>query len=114
MGILLLEAVNYIEHYGLERREIAPNRFEKVQVWHSWNANNPISRAVLFDLSRHSDHHANVNIKYQNLKNYDQSPQLPTGYPGMVLLTLIPPLWFKLMNKKIFELNKERSPVESA
>ena len=105
-GILLLETVNYIEHYGLVRKEMAPNRYEKVQVHHSWNANNPFSRTILFDLSRHSDHHANINRKYQLLRHHDESPQLPTGYPGMLLLALVPPLWFRVMNKKIRQQNE--------
>jgi alkane 1-monooxygenase len=101
VGIILLESVNYIEHYGLERKQISPEHFEKVRPCHSWNADNLLSRAVLFDLSRHSDHHANVARKYQILRHHDASPQMPTGYPGMILLSLIPPLWFKIMNKKI-------------
>jgi alkane 1-monooxygenase len=103
-GILLLESVNYIEHYGLVRREITPGKYEKVLVKHSWNANHPLSRAILFDLSRHSDHHAYINRKYQLLRHHDDSPQLPTGYPGMILLSLIPPLWFRIMNRKLKEL----------
>ena len=101
VGIILLESVNYIEHYGLERKQISPEHFEKVRPCHSWNADNLLSRAVLFDLSRHSDHHANVARKYQILRHHDASPQMPTGYPGMILLSLVPPLWFKIMNKKI-------------
>lgn len=103
IGVILLESVNYIEHYGLVRKEIAPNRYERVLPHHSWNADYLLSRAVLFDLSRHSDHHANVNRKYQILRHHEESPQMPTGYPGMILLSLVPPLWFKVMNKKISE-----------
>jgi alkane 1-monooxygenase len=103
VGVLLLETVNYIEHYGLRRKEIAPERYEKTQPYHSWNADNPFSRAVLFDLSRHSDHHYNAAKKYQNLLTHENAPQLPTGYPGMMLLALIPPLWFRVMNPKVLK-----------
>lgn len=113
IGIILLESVNYIEHYGLVRREVAPGRFEKVSPIHSWNADHPLSRAVLFDLSRHSDHHANVARKYQILRHHDNSPQMPTGYPGMILLSLIPPLWFKVMNRAIMSLNEQPSRHQS-
>jgi len=108
IGIILLESVNYIEHYGLVRREITPSRFEKVLPEHSWNSDHLLSRAVLFDLSRHSDHHSNVARKYQILRHHDTSPQMPTGYPGMILLALIPPLWFRIMNKKIHHLKFPR------
>jgi alkane 1-monooxygenase len=100
MGILLLETVNYIEHYGL-RRNKKENGFEKTQPIHSWNSNHPLGRMLLFELSRHSDHHYMASRKYQVLRHFDESPQLPTGYPGMMLLSLIPPLWFKIMNNKI-------------
>jgi alkane 1-monooxygenase len=103
MGIILLESVNYIEHYGLMRKETTPGRYEKVLPHHSWNSDHPLSRAMLFELSRHSDHHSNVGRKYQILRHHDSSPELPTGYPGMILLALIPPLWFRVMNKKVLE-----------
>ena len=102
MGILLLESINYIEHYGLLRKKNG-DRHERVQPKHSWNSNHPIGRYALFNLSRHSDHHKNGSKKYQLLNSYPESPQLPTGYPGMVLLALIPPLWKRYMNKKIEE-----------
>ena len=99
-GILLLETVNYVEHYGLMRRKNG-DRYEGTKVTHSWNSNHPIGRHILFELSRHSDHHAQSNRKYQLLESHKDSPQLPTGYPGMMLLSLVPPLWFKVMNKRI-------------
>lgn len=100
MGILLLETVNYIEHYGL-RRKMKNGNYERTLPIHSWNSNHPIGRLVLLELSRHSDHHYIASRKYQVLRHHDNSPQMPTGYPGMMLLSLIPPLWFRVMHKKI-------------
>ena len=98
-GFLLLETVNYIEHYGLRRKKNeSTGRYEKVQPKHSWNSNHPIGRLVLFELSRHSDHHANARRKYQTLRHFDEAPEMPTGYPGMMILSLFPPLWFKVMD----------------
>ena len=97
-GMLLLETVNYIEHYGLSRHKVNEHRYEKAQPQHSWNSDHVVGRLLLFELSRHSDHHAHPHRKYQILKHHNQSPQLPTGYPGMMLLSAIPPLWFKVMN----------------
>lgn len=99
-GFLLLETVNYIEHYGLSRNKEG-NRYERVQPGHSWNSNHPIGRILLFELSRHSDHHFIASRKYQVLRHMDNSPQMPTGYPGMMLLATIPPLWIWLMNQRI-------------
>lgn len=94
----LLEAVNYLEHYGLERHEAENGRYEKVDHHHSWNSDHVVSRMFLFELSRHSDHHAVASRKYQVLRSFEQSPQLPTGYPGMILLALVPPVWFRVMD----------------
>ncbi|MBX3423067.1 MAG: alkane 1-monooxygenase [Pirellulaceae bacterium] len=94
----LLEAVNYLEHYGLERRIDEHGRPERVNPEHSWNSDHVVSRLFLFELSRHSDHHATASRKYQILRSFEQSPQLPTGYPGMVVLALMPPIWFAIMN----------------
>jgi alkane 1-monooxygenase len=105
IGILLLETVNYIEHYGLLRKKNKYGRYERVKRTHSWNSDHVIGKVMLFNLSRHSDHHYHGSKHYQLLRSLPESPQMPTGYPGMMLLSLIPPLWFRLMNKKLNLLN---------
>lgn len=109
MGILLLETVNYIEHYGLQRKALGNGKFERAMPEHSWNSNHVVGRLVLFELSRHSDHHYLASRKYQLLRNHADAPQMPTGYPGMMLLSLVPPLWFRIMNKKIAEFDAKKS-----
>ncbi len=104
IGILLLETVNYIEHYGLLRKKTESGTYERVRHHHSWNSDHLIGRLVLFNLSRHSDHHYNGSKKYALLKSVPQSPQMPTGYPGMMVLAILQPLWFLLMNKKLKKL----------
>ena len=106
IGILLLETVNYIEHYGLLRRKNESGRYERVKHWHSWNSDHQIGRLMLFNLSRHSDHHYKASKKYQVLESLPESPQMPTGYPGMMMLALIPPLWFSVMDKKLDQIYK--------
>ena len=98
LAFSLLEAVNYLEHYGLEREKDERDRYKKVDHHHSWNSDHVVSRMFLFELSRHSDHHMVASRHYQVLRSLDDSPQLPTGYPGMILLAIIPPLWFRVMN----------------
>ncbi len=100
-GIIMLETVNYIEHYGLLRTKNEFGRYEKVKRNHSWNSDHQIGQILLFNLSRHSDHHYNGSKHYQLLKSLPESPQMPTGYPGMMLLSIFPPLWFWVMNKRI-------------
>lgn len=107
LAFTLLELVNYIEHYGIVRKEVAPGRYERVNPMHSWNSNHRLSNFFLFQLQRHSDHHANAIKRYQVLKHYDESPQLPSGYPAMIMLAAIPPLWFKWMNPKLADWERE-------
>lgn len=106
-GALLLETVNYLEHYGLRRKEIAQGVFERVMPHHSWNSNHSLGRILLYELTRHSDHHYLASRKYQILRHFDHSPQLPAGYPGMMLLALVPPLWFTVMNPRVSQWEKE-------
>ena len=108
IGFLLLETVNYIEHYGLQRKETGEGKYERAMPEHSWNSDHTLGRLMLFELSRHSDHHYLASRKYQLLRHHDDAPQMPTGYPGMMLLSLVPPLWFYVMNKKIKGWNELR------
>jgi alkane 1-monooxygenase len=106
-GGFLLEVVNYIEHYGLQRKKITDNRYERVQPHHSWNSDHVLGRIMLFELTRHSDHHHQPHKPYQLLDSVDHAPQLPTGYPGMMVLCLIPPLFFAIMNPRLERLHSE-------
>tara|TARA_B100001175_G_scaffold144494_1_gene122722 strand:- start:111 stop:1157 length:1047 start_codon:yes stop_codon:yes gene_type:complete len=98
VSFLFLETINYVEHYGLLRK-IKPNgRYERVKPHHSWNSNHTIGRIVLYELTRHSDHHFKSSKKYQVLESIQDSPQLPYGYPTSILISFFPPLWFWIMN----------------
>lgn len=101
VGICLLESINYLEHYGLRRQRRADGNYEQVRATHSWNSNSVISNVFLFHLQRHSDHHANPHRRYQALCHADEAPQLPSGYATMVLLALFPPLWRRVMDRRV-------------
>jgi alkane 1-monooxygenase len=98
VSFLFLETINYVEHYGLLRKKEPSGRYERVKPHHSWNSNHTIGRIVLYELTRHSDHHFKSSKKYQVLESLDECPHLPHGYPTSILLSLIPPLWFNIMN----------------
>lgn len=101
IGILLLETINYIEHYGLTRKKITKVSYERVQDMHSWNSDHVLGRLLLFELTRHSHHHANSLIKYPGLESRKEASQLPTGYPGMMILSMLPWAWFKVMDRRL-------------
>ena len=100
-AIVFLEIINYVEHYGLSRREIAPGRYERVQPRHSWNASHRLTNWMLFNLQRHSDHHYLASRPYHMLRHYDDVPQLPAGYATMILCSLVPPLWRSIMHPRV-------------
>lgn len=126
VGILMLETVNYIEHYGLSRKRLDQHtdgdlvgdlvgeevkvRYERVQPMHSWNSNHWLGRLSLFELTRHSDHHFRASRHYQILRHHEESPQLPAGYPAMMLLACMPPAWFRVMNPRVQAIRGMPSP----
>lgn len=101
VGALLLETVNYVEHYGLVRARRPDGGWERVGPAHSWTSDRPLSRALLFDLPRHADHHAFAGRPYAVLRHVEAAPELPTGYAGMVVLALVPPLYFAVMDRQL-------------
>ncbi|WP_353113471.1 alkane 1-monooxygenase [Salinisphaera dokdonensis] len=101
LGASLLEAVNYAEHYGLLRKKREDGRYERCQPEHSWNNDHIVTNIMLFHLQRHSDHHAHPTRRYQSLRHFDEAPELPTGYAGMIVLAYFPPLWYRVMDKRV-------------
>ena len=101
VGIWLLESVNYLEHYGMLRQRTESGRYERVNPSHSWNSNNIGTNVLLYHLQRHSDHHANPTRRYQALRDFKESPVLPTGYAGMIVLTWVPAIWRKVMDPRV-------------
>ncbi len=113
VGILLLETVNYIEHYGLRRLELEPGLYEKVKPTHSWNSEHILGRVMLYELTRHSDHHFKANRKYQILRYFGESPQLPLGYPASMVVCMFPPVWFSIMNPRIRKIKSAEEALSA-
>lgn len=99
-AFMLLEVINYVEHYGLVRQEIAPGEYERIGPQHSWDSAYRLSNWMLINLARHSDHHLTAAKRYQSLELPAQAPHLPAGYGAMFLLALVPPLWFRVMDRR--------------
>lgn len=100
-GITLFEAVNYMEHYGLKREDLGNGRYARTMPEHSWNNNSKFSNVLLYQLQRHSDHHAYPTRSFQSLRHYEDVPQLPMGYASLFLPVMIPKLWFNLMDERV-------------
>jgi alkane 1-monooxygenase len=100
VAIGLLETINYIEHYGLQRRRV-DGLYEPVHERHSWNADFTVSNWILFNLQLHSDHHTDMRRPYEQLRSAPDAPQLPAGYPALLMLALVPPLWFAAMDRRV-------------
>jgi alkane 1-monooxygenase len=102
-GFTLLETVNYLEHYGLMRRKLESGRYERCASEHSWNSDHIVTNLFLYHLQRHSDHHANPTRRYQTLRSMAGAPNLPSGYASMIALTYVPPLWRRVMDRRVLE-----------
>ncbi len=105
-GFTLLELVNYIEHYGLQRKTETDAKGktsrEPFNPMHAWNANHWLTNSLLVNLQRHSDHHTRAWKPFDTLDHSPPPcPQLPTGYAGAILLALFPPIWFSMMHKRL-------------
>ncbi len=111
-AIWQLELVNYVEHYGLTRRHLGEGRYEHVLPRHSWNAEHRASNWLLINLERHSDHHYKPDRRFPLLQTYaaDEAPQLPYGYPVMTALAMVPPLWKRVMNKRVRAWRRQHYP----
>jgi alkane 1-monooxygenase len=106
VGFSLLEVVNYMEHYGMLRQKVGEGerqRYERVLPSHSWNSNNIATNVLLYHLQRHSDHHANPTRRYQTLRDFEESPVLPTGYAGMIVLAIVPAVWRRVMDQRVVD-----------
>ena len=100
-GASLLEVINYIEHYGLLRQKDANGKYERTQPEHSWNSNYVVTNLVLYQLQRHSDHHAYPSRSFQALRHFEKAPQLPGGYASMLLPAYIPSWWYNMMDERV-------------
>jgi alkane 1-monooxygenase len=100
-AVLLLEVINYVEHYGLQRAKLPNGRYERVRPRHSWNSDHVASSSLLFQLTHHSDHHATASLPYYSLRSHEDAPQLPSGYGAMTMVALVPPLWRRMMDGRV-------------
>jgi alkane 1-monooxygenase len=101
VAVFYLEAVNYIEHYGLERPLLANGRYADVDETHSWDTYGAVTNAYLFKLGFHSDHHIAAARPYPLLRSHDPADVLPAGYSAMILLSLVPPMWRRVMDWRV-------------
>lgn len=114
VAFTLLEVINYLEHYGLERAEVRPGRYERIRPHHSWNSAHRLTNWYLFGLPRHSDHHYLASRPYSILRHHDEAPQLPAGYATMFLVALVPPLWRSVMHPRVEAVRAARVGEQAA
>jgi alkane 1-monooxygenase len=100
IAIIMLESVNYIEHYGLCRAKRPDGRYDPIRPEHSWNSDQRVSNLMMFQVQRHSDHHAHPGRRYQTLRTLDEAPQSPYGYAPMLLLAMTP-FWLRIMGPRV-------------
>lgn len=105
IAYLFLALADYIEHYGLIRDQQPDGRYARIRPEHSWNTDHIASNIIFWNVQRHSDHHAWPTRRYQSLRSFENVPEMPTGYPGMFGIALIPPLWRAIMYPRVLAAN---------
>ena len=112
VAVILLEGINYLEHYGLLRALRENGRPVPVGPEHSWNSSHFLTNINLFNLGRHPEHHMQGNRAFYRLRHFDEAPQLPYGYATMFLIALVPPLWFRVMDRRLDDYLAGRAASE--
>ncbi len=112
IAVWQLELTNYVEHYGLTRKYLGDGKYERVMPHHSWDSAHQVSGLLLINLQRHADHHVHPMRRFPLLQIYDETevPLLPTGYPPMTALAMVPPLWRRVFNPKVRAWRKQFYP----
>lgn len=111
IAVLLLEGINYLEHYGLVRQKRASGHYEAVGPGHSWDCSYFLTNINIFNLGRHTDHHAHARRPYYRLRHVEETPHLPYGYATMFLIALVPPLWFRVMDRRLDDWMQRKTPA---
>lgn len=84
-----LEALNYLQHYGLVR---VPG--SATQLHHTWNHLGWLDRTIGYEITTHVDHHIDPDLRFDQLVPHPDAPQMPNLFVCAVS-AFIPPLWFK-------------------
>jgi len=108
----IVDNTNYIEHYGLRRKEVAPGEYERVGWLHAWDTPDMLTNVMLFKIQRHPDHHTNAGRPYQILRTFKDAPTLPTGYAGCIVLSWFPPLWRYVMDWRVELVEEQQKELE--
>jgi alkane 1-monooxygenase len=96
---VVLESVNYIQHYGLMRK-LHDGQYEKTGSEHSWDTYHFFSSYSTFRVGHHSYHHISAN-PYYLLAAEEQAPKLPVGYFWAIPMVFVPPWWRRVINPKL-------------
>ncbi|MCO4793772.1 MAG: alkane 1-monooxygenase [Bacteriovoracaceae bacterium] len=103
VAIFMLETINYIEHYGLERKKLPNGNWEPVKEWHSWDCDYAVTNFSLYNIGKHSNHHARASVEFPYLENKEENPKLSFGYSSAIILAIFPPLWKKIMDPEVIK-----------
>ena len=100
VAIILTEAVDYIQHYGL-MREQEDGKTQPIQPEHSWNSRHAVGDWTTFNIGLHSHHHTSGTTPYPELSQQQEHHEMPGNYAVMILMALLPLLWFKVMDERL-------------
>lgn len=99
---------DYVQHYGLERRKLPSGELEPTGPQHSWDAPHAFSGLLMLNAARHADHHAHPARPWPELRLSPggRAPLLPYSLPVMATIALVPPLWHRVMDRRVAKIRK--------
>lgn len=102
LGRFTHQSITFFQHYGLVRAEGTP-----IAARHSWDSARIVSNAALHNVPHHAQHHlAGSKRSWELPAAGDASPNLPVGYRGMFLLSLMPRRYRRSVNPILREWDK--------
>lgn len=96
-----LEALNYLEHYGLIREKGQP-----IDYRHSWDNSTAFTSWFFIEIGRQADHHDRGETHFWELDDVG-APNTGWGYFTLYALALVPPLWHRYMRKVLAKWDEE-------
>lgn len=95
-----LEALNYLEHYGLVREKGEP-----IDYRHSWDNSTLFTSWFFIEIGRQADHHDRGETHFWELDEVG-APNTGIGYFTLFALALLPPVFQSFMKKHLDNWDK--------
>jgi alkane 1-monooxygenase len=88
-----VQLITYIQHWGLGSDSLG----QGVSFGRGWDEDCRFQAWATLNISLHDEHHRHPRLPYYRVSLSAEAPRLPAGYVVLMFVSLVPPLWFKLL-----------------